>query len=372
MTSVLTSKCKNTFITKKKEDIIKEDILLKYSDYKNNDILKKYKINELKIIAKYNKLYITGTKPILIERIENHFKKCNLITKIQKIYRSYIVRQSFILRGEGYYNISLCVNESDFYTLEPIKDIPKEYLYTFKNGEFIYGCNIISFIYLMKNNTIIKNPYNREILSETIKNDIIKLYNFIKIIFGLPYDAPQLKTCNKNTYKLTRNSTVLHNVVLHQEIDAEIIQERMNKIREIRRHTINVRINELFMEIDQLGNYTNSSWFSNLQINEYIRLFRTLLDIWNVRGQLTTDIKRKICVIHDPFYGIINNIYIREITIDIIRDACLQVFENLVHCGIDIEHRKIGAMHALTALTVVSLNARNSLYWLYESLFLHP
>jgi hypothetical protein len=41
----------------------------------------------------------------------------------------------------------------------------------------------------------------------------------------------------------------------------------------------------------------------------------------------------------------------------------------MVYCGIDDEYRKIGTLHALTALTIVSNGARNSLPWLYESLY---
>ena len=42
--------------------------------------------------------------------------------------------------------------------------------------------------------------------------------------------------------------------------------------------------------------------------------------------------------------------------------------ENLIYSSVDIEYRKIGALHSLTALTVVSHGARRALPWLYESL----
>ena len=57
-----------------------------YHDYVNNNVsLKKYKVPELKSIAKHLRIHVTGSKPVLIERIETHFKKVSNTIKIQKI-----------------------------------------------------------------------------------------------------------------------------------------------------------------------------------------------------------------------------------------------------------------------------------------------
>jgi hypothetical protein len=42
--------------------------------------------------------------------------------------------------------------------------------------------------------------------------------------------------------------------------------------------------------------------------------------------------------------------------------------ENMVYSGINNEIRQIGAFHVLTALTMVSIPARHSMPWLYESI----
>jgi hypothetical protein len=39
----------------------------------------------------------------------------------------------------------------------------------------------------------------------------------------------------------------------------------------------------------------------------------------------------------------------------------------MVFTGIDIEYRKIGALHVLSALTTVNLEARLAMPWLYDS-----
>ena len=72
----------------------------------------------------------------------------------------------------------------------------------------------------------------------------------------------------------------------------------------------------------------------------------------------------------DPFLNVLNErVTYDNICINRLREACVTIIENMVHTGIDTEFRKIGALHVLTALTVVSLPARNSMIWLYESLY---
>jgi tRNA U34 5-carboxymethylaminomethyl modifying enzyme MnmG/GidA len=124
---------KNTFVKIKKKPKSHVGISLFFNEYNTKKIvLKKYKLNELKQIAKSNKLHISGTKKIIIERIQEYFNKCIKCVEIQKMYRGFIVRQSFKLRGEEYKNRELCINTSDFYSMEPLNDIPIEYLFTFK------------------------------------------------------------------------------------------------------------------------------------------------------------------------------------------------------------------------------------------------
>lgn len=362
-TIVLGVNIKNEFIKKMEKE--KSKITLSYFEYiKDKNNLRKYKIPDLKSIAKNLRLFITGSKPVLIDRIEVYFEKFSKSIVIQKIFRGFIVRKSFQLRGEAQKNRSICVNNTDFYTLEPLEDIEYELFFSYKDGNnFHYGFNITSLIQLMKNKSKnILNPYNREIISKTIIENIFSLYKKIHLLFPTilePDDVP----INKITIH-TPNINTIHTIN-----NFETIQEIQNKITSIREKPIPTRIIELFMEIDQLGNYTDSTWFSQLNVRDYVRLYRSLYDIWNYRAQLSPDMKHKICILGNPFLNIFNErIYYNDVSLARIQEACLIVFENLVYTGIDIEHRQIGTMHALSALTIVSLNARNTMPWLYESI----
>ena len=276
-----------------------------------------------------------------------------------------------------------------------------EYFVSFKSndGKFTFGCNIISLAHLIKTKKAVKNPYNREIISSTIIQNIIVLYNLIKIIFSLPADAPIFANMSymlriysdddSSTNNMTRRNESLSR--MHQlrygnrNIDNDnhraptaqnymtqnnaMVQERWHQLRVIRSNPINMRIQGLFMEIDLLGNYTNMSWFTGLGRREYIRLYRIMYEIWNYRGGLTGETKHKICIVADPFHEISRrNLDFYQISMEMMQEICVKVMEYLVYCGIDDEYRKIGALHVLSALTVVSTPARMSMPWLYESI----
>jgi hypothetical protein len=362
---------KNEFI----DEPIKPSPISYTEYYKNKSVLDKIKHPELKQIVKYYKLPISGTKQILFERLLCFFSKCSHSLKIQKVFRGYIVRKCFKDKGEGLKDITKCVNENDFYSLEPLREIPIEYFFTFSCGKFMYGCNIISLIQLIKNSKgSVKNPYNRENIELDQIKIILSVYEKIRIIFGLPFDAPVI---NNNSLLQTQGSIQENRRVRGlttrdqmNNLSTGLINERRAKILEIQTKSVAVRIQEVFMEMDQLGNYTHPGWFSSLDRREYIRLFRILFDIWTFRGQLSAQMKINICIIGDPFLEIRRQgANIHDMTIELIREMCLKVIEYMVYCGIDDEYKKIGTLHVLTCLTGVSMGARTSLPWLYESLY---
>jgi hypothetical protein len=350
---------------------------INYENYENSITLTKCKIPELKLIAKENKLHVSGSKPQLIERIHNYFIKCKKVVFIQKLFRGHIVKRSFKIRGPAFKNRKLCVNETDFYTLEPLEDIPYEEFYSYVDEKkFIYGFNIQSLIALFKQKGKIINPYNREKVDYKIINEIFSLYHLCKIIFPTlfkpvdekPTQQPPRQLQNTvisnnrpqlNTGNLNNNIT---NIFTPHQIDIH------RKLVSIREKSIEVRIQELFMEIDLLGNYTQGSWFGNLEKRDLIRYYRYLYDIWNYRGHLSHETKRRICSLYDPFLN--NNINLLNINspTEDYRRICLNVIETMVYTGIDVEFQKIGTLHVLSALTLVSPPARQNMIWLYESL----
>lgn len=388
--SVLQNK-ENIFINKA-ETPVKE--IITYKDYfKEKTDLKKYKIPELKVLARHYKLYVTGTKPILIERIETYFNQIVNAIKIQRVCRGFFVRFSLTLRGAAFKNIKKCVNETDFYTLEPLAEIPKELFFSYTDAtNFTYGFNVNSLITLYKKKGRIRNPYNREQLSNEVIQKIFSLYNIITIVFPVVLEEDNKsnnniipQNYNNHPRSLSEgdlsNNIIVNNTFINIFNDLNRVNtiennllSRLEDIRrnltEIRSRPISQRIIGVFMEIDLLGNYTESAWFANLEKREYYKYYATLYDIWGYRARMSFDVKRKICPLGDPFTNIFNERIIYEnVTIERLREGCITIIENMVYTGEEDDFRKLGALHVLTALTVVSIPARNNMIWLYESLY---
>lgn len=343
---------------------------ISYENYINNNIvLTKYKLTQLKDAAKCYKLRSSGKKQEIIDRIVEFFETNKYAIIIQRTFRSWITRYIIKLRGPGLHNREICVNDTDFSTMEPLNEIDNDYFYSYIDvNNFTYGFNITSLIEWFKRNNK-TNPYNRETLPDNIVKNIISLYSLSFILcvdfskMNLPYIVEKPTTNRRNRRSLSIDYSPITRAITNMEDLA-----RYNHIRTIRTNTIDNRISELFIEIDLLGNYTNREWFDELNIQDYIRLYRRLYEIWYYRSELTRETQNNICPFYSPFDGIFTRPLLHsEIRLEQIKIACLIVIENMVYSGINIDYRRIGTLHALSALTMVSFGARMALPWLYES-----
>lgn len=352
---------------------------INYENFIKNTIqLTTYKLPELKAALKKHNLKISGKKEILVERLDLHFNHTFRAQQIQKVFRGWLIRNLIKLKGPALSNVSICVNDKDFVTMEPLNEIKKENLYSYKDSkDFVYGFDIASLIHIIKSNSKLQNPYNREKISQAMIDQIKKVYRLSFIVF------PDFKNENEPLYnpsnnRVNRHASVSRNIHLtsiqgqNQNINNNNLSNEMISNRErlntSRTKPINDRITELFIEIDALGNYTQSSWFSDLDIRNYIRLYRSLYEIWNYRSNLSREVRNQICPNMGPFDGIFPRvIYHDDLTLDQIRVGCITVFENLIFLGINDDSRKLGAFHALSALTIVSPGARQAMPWLYDS-----
>lgn len=176
---------------------------------------------------------------------------------------------------------------------------------------------------------------------------------------------PSSARAPQNTSRARRNTgeVVPNTVNTYNHIDM------IEHIRNIRTRPFLERCRLLFMDIDQLGNYTQYQWFTQLDRRGSMRFYRILKDIWTYRAQIPTSVKAKICPLWDPFIMISSNsIVIAELSLDQIQNVCVSIMEDMVYTGVDTEYRTIGAFHVLSALTVVNSEARVNMPWLYESL----
>jgi len=428
-----------SLITKSKKRTCKKNEKIEYSlkDYLENKIdLNSFQLGSLKKYAKAQKIKITAKKGIIIQRIQEHFLKMKNAIKIQGIFRGYLVRSSFSLRGSHFKDRTACVNRTDGYTLEPIDEIPFQRFFTLVDSKnYVYGFDIVYLWMEYRNKYALNNIFSREPISMNDINRILKLEILIRILFPSCIEKEEYEKLSKTQWNITqehsirnRNVNLEHNTVINQHIRFDDIsdnvignanhdfnrdpssqtrtyettnnisnavfinrenqettqiqqisqsrfaqreqtidtRELFYKIIEIRKKTILQRTEDLFIEIDLLGNYTTSQWFST--IDNYIRFYRHLYNVWNNRIPLSREEKNKICVFGDPFsypHYIVGNI--ENVTQQEAKMKCLCIMENMVYGGIDIESRKLGVYRVLMALTIVNQNARTTYQWLYDA-----
>tara|TARA_Y100000389_G_scaffold89478_2_gene85955 strand:- start:10567 stop:11568 length:1002 start_codon:yes stop_codon:yes gene_type:complete len=307
-------------------------IISKYKQYENISKYN-YTISEIKDILKSLNIPICKQckKKRLVYYTINMLYITYNATKIQKCWRNYFIKQFNKTLGPAFKNHKLSNNIDDFYTAEDLNEIEYYYYFSYKDSDgFIYTFNIISLVSLIRNNCL-ENPYNRQKFSPELISLIEKRFKYNKIL-------KQISEFDK--YKPEPLS-------------------------------FQTKINNIFIKIDQLGNYTNSSWLLELNFIEMKRFLYELYEIWTFRAQLSRNRKMEICPPNgNPFMNVprnaINfnsNVY----NFQNIKNITLNVMEKLIFSANNDSDKNLGALYILSALTLVSIEARNALPWLYTS-----
>ena len=77
-----------------------------------------HNIKQLKTICRHYKQKVSGNKKQLLHRCYNFMRLSGHCVLIQKLFRGYLQREYDKVRGPGYFKRNICVNDTDFYSLE--------------------------------------------------------------------------------------------------------------------------------------------------------------------------------------------------------------------------------------------------------------
>ena len=304
----------------------------------------KYKIDELKKLCTKYKISKGGNKDELTKRLYDYCKNSAGPLKIQKVFRGFLTRKLHKLQGPALMNRKICTNDMDFFTMDDMIEIPATQFYSYRdNDNFVYGFDIVSLYNLIKKEGLhAKNPYNRNEFGNKVKENVTNMIRISKI--------------------------------LKIQVDIDIKNEVMDPAKRME-----LKILELFQTMNSYGNYANSEWFSQLSRNLHIKFARELVDIWNYRALLTMAKKQEICPPHGtPFLGtpyftnVANNNVLNNLSNETLMKYNVQIIENLVKSALDIDNKMLGTFYVLSALTLVSQQARDAMPWLYEAVVYIP
>ena len=320
----------------KEEDVIVIPTFDNYNAFLNH----KFNIAQLKSICKHYKQPVTGNKLMLTNIIYKYLFLSHNASVIQRVWRKSYYMVYSKLRGPARFNRKICVNETDFFTMDDLKSIPFKQFFSFKDTDnMVYGFDIMSLHNLFISNDKLLNPYTRNPINMKVRRNFNSILYFSKILKDpIQLDANEEPETTEN---LQNNNTITHDSIVTRAVN-------------------------LFHDIDILGNYTNPMWFLELQKPQLLLLFRELFDIWSYRSQLSEQVKNEICPNGFPFL----NIHLYNLSNSPLKDvqfSILGIMETMTRSGINQHSKYLGSTYVLCALTLVNTSAADALPWLYES-----
>jgi hypothetical protein len=297
-----------------------------------------YKVSELKDICKHHGIKIGGTKQELKLRIHAHLHESHVIPRIQRLVRRNFIKMHARASGPAYHDRSLCVNDADFYSMEPVRDIPRnQFISTKDDSGMVYGFDIMS----------LHTYYASELKSGHMTHDVPMNNPYNRMPFPLTLGL-----------QISRKINLTHLLGVDCTIEAE--PEPVLSVEQQDEQ----RLFLVFQEINAHGHYADTAWFGELATAHIMRFMRELADIWNYRAQIMPDIKQEICPPNGEPFRYVDLRYMHPETI---KHNAIQLMNTFVASGTTQDSRGLGAYYVLSALTLVSQPARNAMPWLYES-----
>lgn len=235
---------------------------------------------------------------------------------IQRSVTRWFQKHLFHTKGICYFHPEWSCNDTEPITQEPIQQIPLPYFISFieENNTF-YTFDIRLF-----HRSNIVNPYTRRPLHPT---------NIDKI-------QHQLQSLR------------------HSKIPLEFETSPI---------TTSQRAVSLFINMDELDNYTNVNWFLQLGQTQLKEWYRHAEDIWNYRAKLTPEQKERI-ISQKKVFNIPMKEFYKIHNLERLQNLVLDEINTLINTSSDRNERKLGCLYVLIAFTEVSHTVAHALPWL--------
>ena len=320
----------------------------------------------------------TGTKPILIERALTHCTRQCAVTALQRVMRGYRARIYVhkFMKNPIYRRSARAVNETDVYTMDEFTEVSHYQLFRFNDESdgMIYQFNMASFFKLLKT-AIVAKDWAKVVALRTIRvcSDWTADSDTLPTLLN-PYNRVPIS----NNVVQTFFTKMAYSRMLRHPVCIEFKEEALTPVQ-----LVEGQILELFQDINALGNYADSNWLSALKHPQHIRFIQELYDIWSYRAELSMQTKCQICPPTGCLFANLNGVFanpnsvaimneIRTAPFNVVREINLSVIDRLIRSGLTEDDRKLGAFYVLSALTLVSIGARDALPWLYHSVVGSP
>ena len=316
-------------------------------------------------------LYLQGNRGQLLAALQNYQHRFTCLIRLQTAWRTYLARSFYKFKQPR----KICANETDFCTMDPIDEIPTGQLICVQHSPDSphYGFNIISLLnYFYKSRaTLLSNPFNRDPIP---LSTIFKWICLARILDPTVYSQIQsepfykyflAKKKGRTTTTLTAvapvpvptpttgTNPIQYNRLIVFEEEHIALNHHLQQIQHL---PINMRVQELFIDFDLCGNYTNADWFLQLNLRFLKNFYLRLKELWR---NLPPIIQQSICTVGDPFYLVQCNHM--NVSFQEFKLACVCIMEFITYGTHNREDQKLGVFQILIALASVSYSAHNSL-----------
>lgn len=223
------------------------------------------------------------------------------------------------------------VNDTDFFSMEPLSELSPEYFISYPEANQIYGFDLRS-LHTIAHQEPPLNPYTRSPIPASVL-DLVRTRVAALEARGLP--------------------------VRWTPLDPPTPEQQAR-----------MRIVDLFLAINDLNYYSTPEWYFAMDAAAHRRYYAELHSIWALRAGLTEEQKERI--VPDHRRRLFRIISVAELTVDEIARLNASTMRMFVSSAVDKNDRIVGAMYVVSALTLVNREAKEAYPWLYESVYEPP
>lgn len=256
----------------------------------------------------------------------------SVTTMVRRIQKFWKARNGRILareRSPAFFVRSLCHNETELATFEPLDSIPRDYFFAIKDSNRIWGFDIRTLVVQYEESGKLENPYTKEICSYSIVESF------------------------RNRVDLLRRWK------------KPIQYEQENGLS--KKQSWNLRVLDMCLRLDMLGYRIATHWFNDLDIMQQKKLYDQLYTIWNT---VSDSVKETIVPGYSSgdkslFKWTPSKIFSNP-ELDSVRRTNLNVMERMISSASQQSDRTLGAMYSVRALTKISYRCRQAYPWLLD------
>ena len=289
--------------------------------------LEYYKLIKKQDVSRNNNLFMVAMNNInaLVSLFETLIKVNLNMTKLIKLQRwikKSLVQFNSRIHGSALSlnKRTLCVNDSDFVSLDDLKDIPECDFFSFTDDTgFIYGFHIDSAIELvLKTDENYYENFKKHSSNLCYRQFIKTLFNhYNKIKIFNPYTRFIIDSTTKlNIIRLYAKRTFSSSNAFKQNLSGDATIDTKTAIRN--------KCFSILQKIDFQGYFTDTAWLLDENPKNIKIFYKKLANLWNFEFGLNNTAKYKIAGTHNLFnnlHEILNSRYDKYTLLDKVLDT---------------------------------------------------